>query len=335
VNKEKFVNWFDGEFEGCLEEAWELWIYTKKGVNDVYRHFEEKQFYVVYKLPAILQYPSQYENIYKDVDGQPIFDKVIVRSDDYEISDPERFTIEQFLTKKFKMRPIEFESELQLNAMAATGKYWSWQNLKFIKSYADFFELVEPKRRQQKLQVIGAMDLAYGKSARADFTALAIIGMFENKYYVLDVLTKRGASVAQMAQMIGDAYRTMGKYYPMTEIYVENDFWQSEYVTKLRKKCPFVTIKPVLARQEQAQLKKEESSKRVDLDGKAVRIWTSLESLIDEHRLILNKNMRNFKEFEDEFRTFPKCSHFDVLDAISMGILKMAKKSALIYALHG
>ena len=45
--------------------------------------------------------------------------------------------------------------------------------------------------------------------------------------------------------------------------------------------------------------------------------------------------MRNFKEFKDEFITFPKCEHFDVLDALGMGISKMTAKGAMIFALHG
>jgi len=45
--------------------------------------------------------------------------------------------------------------------------------------------------------------------------------------------------------------------------------------------------------------------------------------------------MTNFKEFKTEFLTFPKCEHFDVLDALSSGVSKMQKKGALLYSLHG
>jgi phage terminase large subunit-like protein len=323
-NVDKFVTWYDGEFEGCLEDAWELWIYTRKGVYDVYRHFEDKQQCYIYKLPAIIQFPSKYEYHYKEINGQSIFDYVEVQSDDYEISDPERFEVEHFLRKKLRMRKPEWEAEYMLNPTARTGEYWKKSDLRYFNSYNDYFEMVGTGRHR----IIGAMDLAYGVTDRADYTALAIIGIFNGKYYLLEVFIKRGASETQMAEMIKDARKQFGD---LRTVYVEADFWQSEFCRRIKRKVPHLSIQPVLARQEQAQLKKDDSADKVKLKGKQLRIWTVLEPVFSSHRFFINKSMRNRKEFIDEFDTFPRCKHFDVLDAISMGVFKTEKTSALIF----
>jgi phage terminase large subunit-like protein len=331
-NKEKFVEWWDGELEGCLEDAWELWIYTRKSPTDVYQDFEDKQYYVVYKLPAILKYPTSYKYIYKTVHGKKVFSHVEVYTSDWEISDTERFTVEFFLEKALKMNPVEFESEYQLNPMARTGSYWNWDNIQLMNSNDKFYHLVEPKRREQKLKIVGGFDLAYGKSARADFAALAVVGIYDHKYYILEVYLKRGASESDLAGMIRKA---KADFPFLSTVYVEEDFWQAEKVQNLKKRLPHMSLLPVRARQEQSKIAREDSAKKVDLKGKQLRIWDSMEALIEDRKVWVNKNMAGFKEFRKEFVTFPRCVHFDALDAVSMCFLKMRRRAALIYAISG
>jgi len=332
-NKEKWLEWFDGELEGTLENSWELWIYTRKSPIDLYQYFEDKQYYVVIEKPAIIKYPSKYNYVYKDVMGQKIFDYVDVQSKDWIISDPSRFTIEYFLEKKLKMNPAEWESEFQLNPMARTGKYWKWKDLRWLDSYNEFLDMVKSKGASRKSKVIGSMDMALGTSARADYTALCIIGFFEEKYYFLELFLKRGANETDMVNMIAEAKRM----FPMLEeIYIEADFQQSTYVNNIKKRASFVHILPVLARQEQKMLEKATAERKsVNLTGKPLRIWATLEAKIEANVLYINRFMRNFEEFKSEFRTFPKCEHYDVLDALSSGMQKMEKKGALIFALSG
>lgn len=332
-NKEKWLEWFDGELEGCLEDAWEFWIYTRKSPIDLYQTMEDRQYYVIITKPAIVKYPSDYEYIYKEVAGNKVFDYVKVNSDDWVISDPSRFTIEFFLEKKLKMNTAEYESEYQLNPMARSGKYWKWADLRFINGYSEFLNRLKDKGTRRKSRIIGSMDIALGTSARADFTALCVIGFLENKYFFLELYLKRGATETDMVNMMANARRT---FPDLETIYIEADFHQSAYVERLKKRATFVHILPVLARQEQRLLEKATvERKQINLAGKPLRIWASLEPKIEANVLFINRYMNNFEEFKNEFKTFPTCEHFDVLDALSSGMFKMEKKGALIYALSG
>ena len=332
-NKEKWLEWFDGELEGCLEDAWECWVLTRKGITDLYQTMEDRQYYVIYRRPAVLKFPSKYHYEYKTVEGKKVFDKVVVESNDWKLSDDSRFTIEFFLEKKMKMNPAEWESEYQLNPTARTGKYWKWKDLRFIDSYTHFTNMVNSKGGQRKSKIIGSLDPAFGKMARSDYTALTIIGYFENKTYFLELFLKRGATENDTVRLLAEAK----KMFPTMEtVYVEADFQQSARADSLKKKAAFLHILPVLARQEQAMLEKgNKERKTVNLGGKPLRIWSQLEAIIEDNKLIINKNMRNFKEFKSEYITFPKCEHFDVLDALATGVAKMKTKGALIYSFHG
>jgi len=332
-NKEKWLEWFDGELEGCLEDAWEMWVLTRKGVTDLYQTMEDRQYYVIYRRPAILKFPSRYHYEYKEVEGRKVFDRVVVESDDWELSDDSRFTIEFLLEKKMKMNPAEWESEYQLNPTSRTGIYWKWKDLRFIDNYHMFKEITSSKGARRSSKIIGCMDLAFGTSSRADYTALVIIGYFERKFYFLELFLKRGASENDMVRMLADAKKA---FIDLETVYIEADLQQTAKVEALKKKAGFIHILPVLSRQEQAMLQKANSDRKsVNLSGKQLRIWAQLESIIEDNCLIVNKNMRNFKEFKSEFITFPKCEHFDVIDALGNGVSKMVKKGAIIFALHG
>lgn len=332
-NKEKWLEWFDGELEGCLEDAWELWALTRKGLTDLYQTMEDRQYYVIYKRPAVVKFPTKYHYTYKTVEGIKVFDKVIVETNDWILSDPTRFTIEFFLEKKMKMNPAEWESEYQLNPTARSGIYWKWKNIRTIDGYGEFSNMVESKGAQRKSKIIGALDPAFGMKSRSDFTALVIIGYFEQKYYFLELYLKHGATENDTVKILGRAKRTFPR---LETVYCEADFQQTARAEALKKKAGFVHILPVLARQEQSMLDKtNKERKSVNLGGKPLRIWSQLEAVIEDNKLYVNKYMMNFKEFKTEFITFPKCEHFDVLDALGMGVSKMKKKGALIYAFHG
>ena len=332
-NKDKWLEWFDGELEGCLDDAWELWLLTRKGPTDLYQVMEDRQYYVVLKTPAFIKYPSAYHYEYKEVKGKKVFDYVVVETDDWIVSDPTRFTPEFFLEKKMKMNAAEWESEFQLNPTARHGKYFKWSDLQIFEGYGAYLNQLKDRQLKAKSKIIGSMDLAMGTSARADYSALIILGFSSGKYFFLELLLKRGASENDWVNMIAEAKRL---FPDMDTIYIEADFEQSAKIQQLKKKTPFVHLMPVFARQEQALLQKMTPERReINLKGKPLRIWSQLEGIIEDHKLFINKRMRNFKEFRDEYSTFPTCDHFDVLDALASGVHKMIKKGAMIYALHG
>jgi len=333
-NKEKFHGWYDGELEGCLENAWELWLLTRKGPNDLYQDLEDSHFYAVYKRPAIIKFPSEWHIEYKEVEGEQVVDYIQVDTDDYELMDDGngRFSIEFFLEKKAKMRADKWESEYMLNPIAAHGIYWKEKNLRWFYGYDVIFDQLKKRRALKLMRVTAFIDLAFGMKERSDFTALTIVGIFDGKKYFLELYLKKNATENTVVEMIRKAVND----FPMLrEVYIEADLQQSSAVGRIKKKVGFISIRPFLSRQETAYLKKEDSIMRSDLKAKQVRIWTQLEGIVEDNALYINKNMRNLKEFLDEFRTFPVCEHFDVLDSLGNNIAVSAKKAALIFALSG
>jgi len=333
-NKEKWLGWYDGELEGCLEDAWELWLLTRKGPTDLYQEIEDRQFHVVYRKPAVIKFPSKWELKYKYVGNNKVFDYIDVKTDDWEITDDGngRFSIEFFLEKMSKMDAVKWESEYQLNPIASTGRFWNEKNLRYITGHDQFLNDIRVNRQEKVIRIIGFMDLAFGKSGRADYTCLAIVALFGNKFYFLENYLKRGATEKDMADIIKDAAETFPL---MRSIYIEADLHQSDRVQALKNRCPFIAVLPFLSRQEQNLLYKNDSAKRVNLEKKPLRIWTQLEALIESNKLYINKYMLNYKEFRDEFRTFPSCDHFDVLDALGNGVSCLGKKSGLMFVLSG
>lgn len=333
-NKDKWLTWYDGELEGCLENAWELWLLTRKGPTDLYQDIEDRNFYVIFKEPAIQKYPEDWEIIWKTVNNRKVFDHIQVNSKDGIITDNGhgRFSMEFFLEKKSKMDAVKFESEYQLNPLASKGKFWDRNNLRWINGYYEYFDKVEERHWDRRFKIIGAIDPAFGQSARADYTSLAIIGSYEKKIYLLECYIKRKATTNDVVDMIRKAKQTFPL---MSEIFVEADLQQTAYYEQIKKKASFIAIKPILSRQEQALLYKNDSAVRDDLKNKPLRIWSQLEGIIEDNMFYVNKSMQAIKEFNDEFNTFPSCSHFDVLDSVGMGVSKIHKKAALIFALSG
>jgi len=330
-NKEKWLGWYDGELEGCLEGAWELWLLTRKGPIDLYQEMEDRQFHAVYKRPAVIKFPSKYEILYKKVGDQKIFDKVAVYSDDYEITDDGngRFSIEFFIEKMTKMDKVKWESEYQLNPIASKGKFWNWSDLRFIKEYTNIYNEM---KGHPSHKILGFMDIATGVTSRADFSALVIVAVWERKFHFLELYLKRGATERDYINIFAEACRT---FPTLRTIYMEDDLQQSDKVRRMSRQVGFVNIQGFSSRQETARLRKEDSLKRVDLKPKAMRIWWQLEDLIANNQLYINKKMRNFKEFRDEFTTFPSCRHFDVLDALGNGCSILETKADFFFILSG
>ncbi len=333
-NKMKWLNWYDGELEGCLENAWELWLLTRKGPTDLYQEMEDRQFHVVYKRPAVIKFPSQYEILYKAVEGKQIFDKVAVYSDDWEITDDGngRFDIEFFIYKMTKMDKVKWESEYQLNPIAATGKFWNWSDLRMMRGYENFLHEVKQYSGSRQYKIIGFMDIATGVTSRADFSALCIVALWERKFYFLELYLKRGATERDYIKMFAEACQT----FPLLRtIYMEDDLQQSDKVRRISRQVGFVNIQGFSSRQETARLRKEDSVKRIQLPAKAMRIWWQLEDIIANNQLYVNKKMRNFKEFRDEFTTFPSCKHFDVIDALGNACSILEQKDAFFFVISG
>lgn len=323
VNKEKWFRWYDSTLIGCMEsDSWQHIICTFKGLYDVYRDLIDRGIFAVYKQPAIYEYPSDYEYI-KDDNGNIV--DVKVNSNDWHISDDGngRFSIEFFLMQKAQMTDEAFQMEYQLNPLPKKGRLFNWDDI----NYFDFTELTASDMNE--MRIIGAMDMAFGTSERAHFTALAVCGYLKGDYYLIDLYLKKGTSKVGKAKMI----RLAKKDYPkLRRMYIEADLHQASYIEELRELVKEVKIDEVLSRHEERKLKKEDIGK---LSPKHVRIYSQLDDVIESGHFYINERMRNKGEFEREMKEFPRSLYDDGIDAVGSAISKLKKSRIRLWGMSG
>ena len=326
TNKEKWFRWYDSTLIGSMEEgSWQHIVCTRKGLYDIYRELEDRGVFAVFKQPAIINYPSQIEYI-KDEDNR-IVD--VIFSDDGEISDDcnGRFNMKFFLLQKVQMSSEAWEMEYQLEPMPKKGRLFDWSNIQTIKKTDLYVE--NGSRIDPSIRVIGAMDMAFGKSKTSHYTALVIMGQQDEKTFLIDAYMVRGASKMDKANMINKAKE---KYPPMRVMYIEADLQQSAYVDELKDLVDTVRIEGVLSRHEEKILKREEIGK---LAPKHVRIYTQLDEVFEKQNFYVCMPLKLYDEFEREVKEFPKSRWDDLIDAIGLGTSKLRKRRGKIWGSSG
>lgn len=331
-NKRKWHGWRDNELEGCLENAWELFLLTRKGPYDLYQDLEDSGMYAVFKRPAVAVFPSDWKPFYKTINDKKIFDRIEVYSNDGVINDDGngRFSIEYFLYKKMKMKATAFESEYQLNPLELVGKYFQTDKIRPLYGYKEFMEKL--RKNGTAYKILGVMDLAFSNAPGADFNALTIWVGMGGQYYFLETYLKRTASDSDRKAMLQMA---KNDFPSLINVYVEADLQQSAKVKELKKACPFVMILPVYSREEQQRLSKEDSIRRAGLTGKAARIHSQWEDPMGAGIVHINVHMRHYKELQDEFAKFPQCDHFDIIDSGGNAISLLRRSPAMLFAQSG
>jgi len=79
--------------------------------------------------------------------------------------------------RKAEMSEDAFEMEYQLNPLPEKGRLFNWDDVKFFR-----LEDMKPEDLKQ-MRIIAAMDMAFGKSERAHFTALTVCGYLRGEYF--------------------------------------------------------------------------------------------------------------------------------------------------------
>lgn len=339
VSVEHWLEWYDTTFIPTMDSAeFEYFLCTRKGLDDIYSNLEERGMHHLYKQPAILQFPSKYRLIR---DEQGVIVGVEVLSDDWEISDDcnGRFSIEKFLLIREAMKSqvdTSFEQEYQLNPLPPAGLAFDWKQLQWFNGEQEFYNLITAdnedsteKMRNRYMQIIGSMDLAFGKSKRADFTALCVIGYIKPNFYLLQIYLDRGGDLAKKAQMI----RLAKQQFPrLKAVYVEADLQQSATVNELKGLVTEVPVLPVLSRQQETPLRQYKTD---EFSSKDIRIMNQLDIPLAAHNIWINKRANHLDEFEREYRYFPRSAHKDVLDAFGNGISKFSTTKAVLYGYSG
>jgi phage terminase large subunit-like protein/transcriptional regulator with XRE-family HTH domain len=324
-NKAKWFRWYDSTLVGSMEsDSFQHIICTRKGLYDIYRELEDRGIFVVYKKAAIINYPTDIEYIKK---GGKIKD--VRYSDDGQISDPSngRFDMRFFLMQKVQMASEAWEMEYMLNPVPQKGRMLRWDDVQFYKM-SDLCQL-NPNKIDINIRVIGAMDLAFGTSSTAHYTALVIMGAKGNDLYLIQAYLRRGASKMNKARMIDIAKED---YPSLRKVYIESDLQQSAYVRELQELVSSVRIEPVLSRHEEGVLKKGDIGK---LTPKAVRIYSQLDEVVESQRFYVRKDMRHFDEWEREFKEFPRSKFDDLIDAVGLATSKLKKRRGKVWGFSG
>ncbi len=324
-NKEKWFRWYDSTLVGSLEEdSWQHIVCTRKGLYDIYRELDDRGMFATFNRPAIIDYPSEIEYI---KENKKIVD--VKFSDDGKISDDcnGRFSMRFFLMQKVQMSAEAWEMEYQLEPMPMKGRMFQWDNMEFYE-LPDLCK-IKPGIIDANIRVIGAMDMAFGKSESAHYTALAILGAIRNDIYLIQAYIKKNTSKLDKAKMID---RAKEDYPSMRKVFIEADLQQSAYIDELKQLTSSVKIEGVLSRHEQNILKKEESG---NLTAKAVRIYSQLDEVVESGRFHIREDMRHFDELKKEFKEFPKSKYDDLIDAIGLGVSNLKKHRGTIWGLSG
>lgn len=128
--------------------------------------------------------------------------------------DGKRFGFDKNILSKIK---AEYEDKTQFYAQY----YQNPNDPSSLRIGADKFQYFEPKFlrqepdgwyiRDRKLNIVSAIDFAFSVKAKADFTAIVVVGMdYDNNYYVLDIDRFKSDRISDYFSAILRMYRKWG-----------------------------------------------------------------------------------------------------------------------------
>ena len=247
-----------------------------------------------------------------------------------------RMSLQEFLLIRKEIGVDAFESEYQMNAVNVKAGYLGFQHLRMFTW--DSIDYPTPK------QVFGNccafFDQAFGDSNFADKNCIAVLGEFEDNYYILDLLVWRGGNVFTKIEMV----KYMYNHHPQIQIFgIEADETNAEDVRTMIEYLPDLPIEPIhqnrrtdedstedgihLAKVVIANMTEIPVAKR----SKVMRIINQFSSTLPAGKMwmlqgigrdqieIITKMGDKWINPLDEFKlqwSFPFCKKFDVIDAI-------------------
>ena len=340
--KEKWMNWFTETFLGCIEKGAFCWmLFTRKGVDDLYSDIiYTRGLFVPFTKPAIKRYPppDQFEYILNER-GMPVIGRDGVPTikwlgeDHGEINDAchGRFSMSYLLGKKRQQGNLKFEQEFQCNPMPLKGALLDWDLLRFYGTKAANTELQEFELPNYELMTyISFMDQAFGLTDRADFTVVAVIGMYGGRFY-LDRLYRGKWTESEKIAMINKIFEDFPR---MTRMGIESGFIQTHTAKKLIQACSKFPLVPIDQRGAGRQYKLGIGSKK-NIDAKILRIYDQFSPHLVVRDLYVNKSMPFIDELEKEFRFLGNAEHDDIMDAVGSALEMVASSSLFKFIMSG
>jgi len=322
--KKRWLEWW-GEFRFCLEDAKFCWMLrTRKALHDLYEELDKKQLWAVYrqklvlKLPSNIKFKENTRGVITDVD----FD------DDYMVFDEcfGKYSMKNLLLLQ-KEDPYYFEREIQNNPYMIEGDTFKWAKIRqYNAKSADlivrgFYDQI--KSSGGGVSLIKIMDMSFGVSDQSDFNVLLVLGKYKNRYFVEDAWVGRW-DFDQRLKIIEEAEEK----FPGVPLYIESDFWQIAIIKDIKKKLPHLII-----REFQSKGKGKDHRSLYEGEKKASKKGKIHDSLVvpwGDGRIYVRKGLAELQMLKEQSAQFPRCTYFDYLDTLAMGIIVLRPKGASV-----
>jgi predicted phage terminase large subunit-like protein len=263
--RENKETWFDEVILGCVDPNTKVWVIgTRKSTLDLFQYIMKKQGTVSSVRKAI-------------IDEQK---KTVLW--------PQRLDLAWLKKKRAQMGSFVFSREFQNEPVSAEGellkKAW-WQ---------EYGRFPIPIRSGH---LYTGVDPALGLKQSADYTAIATIGLHDNRFYLVD-LVRGHWSYVKTREMIK---RTWGMYTPLV-MGLESNFYQRALSQDLidSTTLPIREIKHIRDKQE--------------------RIMSTVGVYAEQGKFFIKQNLPLKDALLAEWLDFPNGVHDDCLDAIATAL---------------
>lgn len=212
---------------------------------------------------------------------------------------PELLDIDTIKKMEIEFTPFEFERQCQQNVKGTAGNVIS---NKYFKEYQN-----APPYESYIL----AADLAESVEDDACYTGIVIFGIYENKYYVVEVIEKK----LRFEDQLVEVKNLLTKYPSCRHKLIEKKSMGPALIATLSKEYPgFIALEPKdYGNQKEARLKATIPAFR---DGK---IYFPTKEACEKITIL-----------KDQLISFPLCRNDDVMDAFCYGILWLERNERAI-----
>jgi phage terminase large subunit-like protein len=361
------IDWFSMQIAPMARGHTSIWIVgTMKDKRDLYNYLISKDLYEYEKIPAIIEWPNggqTTEGLVNNANGQwwyhyhkeaknskPLIAGVanlfggVVSFDEYDQEnwakpgriqyyvdgvetlgiDKNRMAMQEFLLRR-KVNEMAFESEFQMNAISLRAKPLNFEKIQ------TFDLTLHPHKHEIMSNLCAFYDQAYGESGYADYNCVFIAAMFDDKFYIIDIIIWRNQGDA----MIGKKRilkAIMQKYPNINQFAIEmgqsNNNDGNWLIREFEKENVQLIPKNQLSTKTTEEEAEEKGSNKIMLNlddfkikpEKKKKVWRIYNQwgprLTDETIWIRSGiNPEGMNEFIEERESFPICTHYDVLDA--------------------
>ncbi|RSD36531.1 MAG: hypothetical protein CI952_48 [Methanohalophilus sp.] len=297
------ADWFNGTLMELLEPDSQIIVVgTRKHWDDLYKYILDNKLWNSYIDKAIIRYPDHYEIIapdeetYEDMTFEEadrrggelkiINDVKVYVEGDYEVLWKEKWDIFQLLYNKYDIGSILFNREKQNDPSGMQGKIL---NVEWLQFY-------EKKDLPNDLIVYQGVDLAISEKETSDYMSICTVGYSPSKQIVYVLEFWRGHRT--FPEQIGMIERFGNKWDPI-RITIESNAYQNAMIQYHHA----VNMLPVVG----SPTTKDKTTRMLAISPQ-----------IENGKILFNRDIPYYENFEEEFVQFPYGAHDDTLDSLEI-----------------